>query len=616
MKNFNKYIEKAKKLNNQSAELINEQSLNSLKDTPGKLNKISFTNTGTLIMNSIIGISLTALIVFFALNSNAKSKNELFINGNINHKKIFDIDSSIYNKLNIINSNVLAFDTETRYIAEDTANMSAFFTYGYDTTNHDGIFINRKLFLNMFGNLSNGQSWKKYEGWDVKKTQNNTPVFLIWEKYNKEGTRISYENIYFGKSPYFDTKALFEVYNELENYTTKIDIEEIYLLTQKYLDLGNYKYLNKLIPMRIIKNSKKLKHVFTLFYLPTQEIEKILNINIIENINFIKFNGENKNIQDKYQVNKLLGIESNTTEVKLLNLLEQNKDRTPLKLNKSELEKINIFLEDSLYYTISSEIKKNKQKILTRKHTCNSLDKVDKKQFLVNNINAVQPIISNNHFYNDKIEQASHTNYFLDTEIYNYINNNKITLDYLIPVEVIINNNSSKEQFTKNIKKEYVALNYNKYNKKIDILWFVPNNEFLSALPKRYSDKIKKELGLIKAINTGKIDLDKVCLEYENEESILDICRTRADVLNAGNVFPNPGNHYANLEFELKEKRVISVSIYSFDGKFIMNIVNTKEFDSGFITLNLNIHELERGIYNIIFETNQNEKVLKRFIKN
>lgn len=83
--------------------------------------------------------------------------------------------------------------------------------------------------------------------------------------------------------------------------------------------------------------------------------------------------------------------------------------------------------------------------------------------------------------------------------------------------------------------------------------------------------------------------------------------------INSLNVYPNPASSNINIELKLYKKETISFSIYDNTGRLVRE-ENTQTYESGFNTVNIDINNLDQGIY-ILKATTNNKEFVHKIIK-
>ncbi|MFH1052730.1 MAG: T9SS type A sorting domain-containing protein [bacterium] len=147
------------------------------------------------------------------------------------------------------------------------------------------------------------------------------------------------------------------------------------------------------------------------------------------------------------------------------------------------------------------------------------------------------------------------------------------------------------------------------------IFWFYPNEEFLSAIPERYSENLKKELEIKRLVESGVLDIEEACKGLDSEGSIFGLCRMMNGAIKFDNLFPNPDRELTKLSFTLTEDRKLNIRIYDLNGKVIEELVNNKLYETGSHEIDILMDKLSVGINYLIIKTDANETIVKRLIK-
>ena len=147
------------------------------------------------------------------------------------------------------------------------------------------------------------------------------------------------------------------------------------------------------------------------------------------------------------------------------------------------------------------------------------------------------------------------------------------------------------------------------------IFWFYPNEEFLSSMPKRYSDDLRHELEIKKKFEAKEITLAEACKGLETQESVFGLCRLSEGAIKFDNLYPNPDEQLTKLIFILSQNRNVSISLFNVNGNLVKEITKNQPFDTGTHEVNISLDKLPIDIYMIIVRTNENETIVKRLIK-
>lgn len=145
--------------------------------------------------------------------------------------------------------------------------------------------------------------------------------------------------------------------------------------------------------------------------------------------------------------------------------------------------------------------------------------------------------------------------------------------------------------------------------------WYIPNEEFLQAIPERYSIIIRKELDAIYKIESGLLEPEQACKGLSLEDTFFELCKIASDNIKLVDVYPNPITNEANLKFLLLEDRYLCISIHDQNGNFVKNILDWDKLKNGEHNIQINLNSMTSGTYTISIITDKSEKVVKRVIK-
>lgn len=165
------------------------------------------------------------------------------------------------------------------------------------------------------------------------------------------------------------------------------------------------------------------------------------------------------------------------------------------------------------------------------------------------------------------------------------------------------------------IKFKDYGLDITKLNIPEIIFWFAPTEEFINALPERYSETLRKELEVIKAIDNGTKTKEEACKGYEFKETFFNICVESSNVIHEANVSPNPTIGFATIKFRLNEPRKVRLLLHTSAGKYIRDIESETQRAAGEFEVGLDLSNEPKDIYLISIVTNRGEKSLLRVIK-
>jgi hypothetical protein len=177
-------------------------------------------------------------------------------------------------------------------------------------------------------------------------------------------------------------------------------------------------------------------------------------------------------------------------------------------------------------------------------------------------------------------------------------------LSNLIPVKVLSGNTFDAEDLIKN------------YHHPDLIFWYEPNEKFLHILDNQTAAEIKQDIEIMLCKRNQQI-LEKetecettqlmTCKYFESCENSLD------KNISTYKVYPNPAKDYLNVNLNLVNATEITFKIQTIDGKLLHN---EKQSESTSTELNkiLHISRLSPGMYLLVIETAQGDKIVERFV--
>lgn len=178
-------------------------------------------------------------------------------------------------------------------------------------------------------------------------------------------------------------------------------------------------------------------------------------------------------------------------------------------------------------------------------------------------------------------------------------------LSRLIPVKIKIYNKSGYKP--KNKKYTIVESEI--------ILWYVPTDEFINALPERYSSRLRHELEIIEKIESGEIKKEEACKELQESESILGLCPVHHENLEIKSIYPSPGREDTHIKFTNGKEQKLSVYLFDMKGEEVKCIADKKLFLQGEHNLWIDLSNLISGIYIAVIIDDEGNAISSKFIK-
>ena len=145
-------------------------------------------------------------------------------------------------------------------------------------------------------------------------------------------------------------------------------------------------------------------------------------------------------------------------------------------------------------------------------------------------------------------------------------------------------------------------------------LLFIPTEAFLESLPKKYSVPLRKEIEAIKKIESGELPYFEACKGLSDQETFYDICRMESENIKDVKIYPNPSKDRAKLDFTLLLDRFINITLHDLNGNYIRDVVPWQKSSRNSYSFDIDLNNLERGMYLIIITTDKGEKVVQRIV--
>lgn len=135
------------------------------------------------------------------------------------------------------------------------------------------------------------------------------------------------------------------------------------------------------------------------------------------------------------------------------------------------------------------------------------------------------------------------------------------------------------------------------------IVWYEPSDKLFNALPARISEDLRKEYQSVFVKNESSS-----CKYFET-------CKNKPGAIESFIAYPNPSDDIMELEFSLKESRVMSAALYTINGVEVKSVFKNQTFEKGSAKQTIHINDLTEGIYLLVVESNNGDVITKRIIR-
>lgn len=169
----------------------------------------------------------------------------------------------------------------------------------------------------------------------------------------------------------------------------------------------------------------------------------------------------------------------------------------------------------------------------------------------------------------------------------------------LIPIKILISDDA-RDEFKMRLK--YITM------------WYVPNEEFLDAMPDRISVPLRKELEAIRKIEEEGVPVGEACKGLDKEESFYDLCRISSGVLTDAMLFPNPARSNTKASYFLSDNRRVTIKLHDLDGSYIKTLMKEEAQSFGQHEIAMPLNGIAAGFYLVSITTDKGENVVQRLI--
>ncbi|MCX6155761.1 MAG: T9SS type A sorting domain-containing protein [Candidatus Kapabacteria bacterium] len=166
-----------------------------------------------------------------------------------------------------------------------------------------------------------------------------------------------------------------------------------------------------------------------------------------------------------------------------------------------------------------------------------------------------------------------------------------VLINKLIPVAIRICKNT-----TDNSSYEFIA-------------WFEPTPDFINKLPQSIREQIGKE---IEYSNKSSEICQNSTIAGENP--IFDIWRSCSGAIENLAVYPNPTKTIVKVQFNLKDKRTITVSLHDVFGSKIASLAESQQAEKGTFNGEYKLENIKPGMYLVVVQSENGEQAVQRII--
>ncbi len=142
--------------------------------------------------------------------------------------------------------------------------------------------------------------------------------------------------------------------------------------------------------------------------------------------------------------------------------------------------------------------------------------------------------------------------------------------------------------------------------------WYVPDEKFLSRIPERYRSGLRRELEILKSVESNMVCLEDACRSYSSPDSFFDLCRISSGAISFVNLYPNPCSGRSTVVYKTTESRNIRISLHNQNGALVRRIDNVFSEEAGEYEQCIDVHGLESGTYLLAITTGHGEQIVQR----
>lgn len=494
-----------------------------------------------------------------------------------------------------------------------------------------------------------------YGGWDVAKYSRSVPIAIegYWKSSSGGGLGSFRIGGYTPLADIDDGIVLSRERSELIKASINDKALNIELMNKELLDKVKYPNITKLIPILVnLENSEGEKNNAILWYVPTAEFVSLLpkryekyiksNYEIIEKFSKAEIKNLPKNISEELDISGVETIELSIEELKKLNV--NYADGVVKIISEQDISDMLKKMEPDIRDRAYSELRKagyepEKTKYIRSEHTFNgngvNISEIKYQGWDYDNYLKIAPVAVMSrykHFIDGKMEKENIVTTISAVSNSPLLNNNSLLMADLFDN---LNKLSESVQFSENNKLEWVNKKW-KYNismlvpihlkisgvqpnipeSYIDmIIWYVPTEEFLNALPKEKANRLSKEISIIAQLENGGISPEEACIALKGESSIFDLCRLSSEKLLELSIYPNPVSKEINVDFTLRNPSNISIMLHDATGKLVSVLREKGSILAGKQKIKLSLANIQQGAYLLNITNGADIQIVRRIIK-
>lgn len=141
------------------------------------------------------------------------------------------------------------------------------------------------------------------------------------------------------------------------------------------------------------------------------------------------------------------------------------------------------------------------------------------------------------------------------------------------------------------------------------IVWFEPNEDFLSVLPDEMCTQIDKELELLKQNGESCSNTP-----ITGEDTYLGVWKGCSGAIENLRVYPNPTDGPIAVDFMLKEKRNLTITLNDLTGRKIRDLSTGTNAGAGEFNTRFELTKVEPGVYLVVVQSEIGERAVQRVI--